>query len=219
MPTNIDDLINNVINNVTDANDAIEDMISEVNEIRIGGRVIVADSKSPYWNVIGDVISIEQAYDEFSDADMLMAKVKVLRPMVQRSISMVGYPINSTNMGTQSDAGSEIVVPVDHLRCMTNPNGVVIKNLRAGGSVTEALNEAHDIKDIKFKKAVPIAGKNAISLITVSYGTNKRGEQVHYVDQIAFAHGPMVDAFNKFEDGKLSLADLTKILNKEGYFA
>ncbi len=130
---NIDDLINTVINDGTDANDAIEDLISAVSEIKIGARVIVADSKCEYWGVIGDVIEIVEEYDEFSDADMLMAKVKVLRPMVQRSISMVGYPINSTDETTASDIGAEIVVPVDHLRCMTDPNGVVIKNIRAGG--------------------------------------------------------------------------------------
>ena len=130
----IDDLLNNIQNNVVDASDAVDAIIDAVNPIHTGARVIVSDTKSPYYGVIGDVIEITSAYDEKSEADMQVATVKVIRPMIVTSVPTTsGYPINSTDPSTQADMGSEIKVPADHLDILTTPDGSEVRNKRAGG--------------------------------------------------------------------------------------
>ncbi len=130
----IDDLINNVVNNVTDASDAVDAIVDVVNPIHVGARVIVSDTKSPYYGVIGDVIELTTEYDEKSEKDAQVAKVKVIRPVTVRSTPVTtGYPINSTDPTTQADMGSEIKVPSDHLDILTTPDGSTVRNKRAGG--------------------------------------------------------------------------------------
>jgi hypothetical protein len=133
MPDIVDDLINNVVNNVTDPNDAIDAVLDMVNPIHVGARVIVTDTGSEYYGVIGDVIELTKDYDEMSENEVNIAKVKVIRPMVVRSTPVVtGYPINSTDPDTMADMGSEIEVPADQLALLTTPNGSSIRNTRQG---------------------------------------------------------------------------------------
>lgn len=131
----VDDLINNVINNVTDPQDAIDAVLDMVTPIQIGARVIVSDVNSEYYGVIGDVINQKKGVDDRSGDEIQVSIVKVIRPMLVRSTPVVtGYPINSTDPATQADMGSEIEVPSSHLALLTSPNGSSVRNTGQGAS-------------------------------------------------------------------------------------
>lgn len=122
----VDDLINNVINNVTDPQDAIDAVLDMVTPIQIGARVIVSDVNSEYYGVIGDVINQKKGVDDRSGDEIQVSIVKVIRPML--------VPQNSTDPATQADMGSEIEVPSSHLALLTSPNGSSVRNTGQGAS-------------------------------------------------------------------------------------
>jgi len=72
-------------------------------------------------------------------------------------------------------------------------------------------------KTVSFKKEVSNETASTFAVINLDYGTNKRGEGYMSVNQLNTANAIVAMAAKRFEAGQLSLEEMIKSIESQGY--